>query len=344
MLAKRARYWCVNDAGRCQHALADTPFSQAQFTAWRGLCGGVGNVPGCGQPLALGAPYDPRPQTVAIGAALLVVGMPLAWLLRTQVFPPPLDRITFAVIQTRVTDSQGKVAIEVVRDSALSQRTEVALQMIDGSAKAGQDYQPASSPLVFEPGEQRKSVQVALLPDPTQLKAERHFELVLNNVAGLPRHLVVIAPKTVDRSQQLQAEQAVLAASRIAIDIVQYVVSRELTDELMSGSRSNAASYRLYKQQLAEVDGNLVRAREAYGRALEELKSFPPAFVLNTMDKVAADLARKSFEQQSLATSVMKRQFTELISQKTMDLDRWVIDLGKTAPRPPGAGAKRPST
>lgn len=344
MLAKRARYWCVNDTGRCPHALADTPFSQAQFDVWRGVCGGVDNVPGCGKQLAIGAPHDPRPRAMAIGAVLLVVGMPLTWVVRTQVFPPPLEHIAFLETQTRANDSQGKVVIDVVRDSALGQRAEIIMRTVDGSAKAGQDYRPVSSSLVFQPGEQRKSVPVALLPDPTQMKAERHFELVLNNVVGEPRHLVVIAPKTVDRSQQLQAEQAVMAASRIAVDIAQYVVTRDLTDELMSGSRSNAASFRLYKQQLAEIDGNLVRAREAYGRALSELQSYQPTFVLNTMDRVAADLARKSFVQQSLATGVMKRQFTELLAHKTMDLDQWVIDLGKTAPRLPGVGGNRPST
>lgn len=344
MLAKRARYWCVNLDGRCTHALADTPFSQAQFSAWHGACGGLGNVSGCGKPLAAGAADNPRPRAAAIGAALLVAGLPLGWLLRTQVFPPPLESIAFSAIQTRAIDSQGNVVIEVVRDKAAGQRAEVALQTIDGTAKAGQDYQPVSKPLVFEPGEQRKSVPVTLLPDPTQLKAERHFELVLNNVVGVPRHLVVIGPKAVERSQQVQAEQAVMAASRIAVDIAQYVVGRELADELMSGSRNDTASYRLYKQQLAEIDGNLVRAREAYGRALAELQSFPPTYVLTTMDKVAVDLARKSFEQQSLATGVMKQQFSELLAQKTMDLDRWVVDLGKTAPRLPGVGSKRPST
>lgn len=339
----RTRYWCANVSGRCAHALADTPFTQYQFGSWHGLCGGGLGGNGCGQPLIAGEALDLRSRWSAIGVAMLVVVSLIGWLLRTQVFPPPLERVAFAVAETRVDDGRGSLTIEVVRDAALDRRVEVLCQSVDGTAKAGQDFQAVTNRLVFEPGERSKAITITLLPDPISQKAERHFAVMLPNVLDEPRHVVVIAPKPVDRSAQLQAEQMVMMASRTAIDIASLAVKRQVLDELMMASRDDATGFRAYKQQLADVEGNLVRAREGYAQALRDLRTHQPTLVLSTMDRLREDLARKSFVQQSRAMGVMKQQFAELLQHDTMDLDRWVQDLGKIVPRVPGSVKGTPS-
>jgi hypothetical protein len=332
------RYWCTNLAGQCAHALADTPFSQAQFNAGGGRCGGasVSNAQGCGQPLVAGAALDRRPRWAAAGLGVLAALSVCGWVLRTVVFPAPLEQVSFAQAETRTDDDHGSLAIEVVRVAALDRRLEVLCQSVDGTAKAGQDFEQVSNRLVFEPGERSKAVAITLLPDRSLQKADRHFTVTLTNVRGEPRHAVLISPKAIDRSAQLQAEQVVMAASRTAADIAGFAVKRQVIDGLMGSSRGDASAFRAYKQQLADVDSNLVRAREGYAQSLRELQTHQSTLVLTTMDRLADELARKSFMQQSRAMGVMKQQFTELLQHQTMDLDRWVQDLGKVVPRVPG--------
>jgi hypothetical protein len=339
----QTRYWCANVAGRCPHALADTPFSQTQCDAWQGRCGGGGAGAGCGEPLHAGEPRDLRPRRAALGVGMLTAVSLVGWLLRTQVFPPPLERVGFALAETRTEDDRGTVSIEVVRDAALDRRVEVLCQSVDGSAKAGQDFQPVTNRLVFERGERSKAIAITLLPDRSLQKAERHFAVRLPDVLGEPRHVVVIVPKAVDRNAQLQAEQMVMMASRTAADIAGLAVKQQVLDQLMTASRDDATGFQAYKRQLSDVEGNLVRAREAYAQALRDLQTHQTTLVLATMDRLGEDLARKSFAQQSRAMAVMKQQFTELLQHRTMDLDRWVQDLGKTVPRVPDTVRGTPS-
>ena len=335
------RYWCANTAGGCVHALADTPFDQARCDALQGLCGGPGGTEGCGARLVEGEPLDPRPRRAVLLFASITTLAGVGWVVRTQMFPPPLQGLAFASVQTRVDDGMSTLAVEVVRAEAIDRRLELRCRSVDGSARAGQDFQPISQLLVFEPGERRKWLQIALLPDGTRQKPERHFEVMLPDVLGAPRHVVLIAPKTVDRTAQLQADQMVMMASRTAADIASLAVKRQVLDELMTSRRDNLTEFRAYKAQLAEVESNLVRAREGYGQALHDLQTHQPTLVLESMDRLGEDLARRSFTQQSRAMGVMKRQYGELLQHKSMDLDRWVQDLGKIIPKAPNGQTGR---
>jgi len=328
------RYWCANVAGRCLHALADTPFDERQFRAWHGRCGGdEGADGGCGQPLVAGEAHDLRRRWLA-GAVLAAGALSLGgWTLRELLLPAPIERVAFASAETRTDDTRGTLSIEVVRDAEIERRIVVRCRTIDGSAKAGEDFDPVTDRLVFEPGERRKELALTLLPDSTRQKAERHFTLVLPDVLGAPRHVIVIEPRAVDRSAQRQADQGVMMASRTAADIASLVVKHDVLDRLMAASRDDAAAFDAYRRQLADVDGNLTRAREGYAQALRDLQTFQPTLVLESMDRLGTDLARRSFTQQSRAMAVMKQQYAELLRGGGMDLDRWVIDLGKTVPR-----------
>jgi len=337
------RYWCTNVGGRCPHALADTPFDQKQFDAWHGLCGAGPGEHGCGQALQGGELRDPRARRVLIGGTALATLALLGWAARPVLFPSPLERVAFAASETRTEEGRSSLSIEVVRSAALDQRVEVLCRLVDGSAKAGVDFQATTDRLVFEAGERSKALPIALLPDASHQRGERHFAVALANVAGEPRHVVVIAPKPVDRSAQLQAEQMVMMASRTAADIASLAVKHEVLDELLTGSRNDPVGFRNYKLQLAEVDGNLMRAREGYAQALRDLRTHPSVLVLDAMTRLQQDLDRREFGQQSKAVGVMKRQFGELLQHDTMDMDRWVRDLSVIVPRAPGGPSAKPS-
>lgn len=327
----RARYYCNNTHAGCRYAKGDVPFSAQEFRKFEGRCCGR-NGDGCGQALVAGQPLDLRPKWTAFGFAGVVVALGLGWGARTVFFPPPIEGIAFAVTETRVDDGRGLLSLEVVRKAGQEHRVTVGYTSVDGTAKAGQDYEAVQSRVIFESGESHKVVSVTLLPDRTQQKGERHFTLILTNVLGEPKHVVFIAPRHVDRSQQLQAEQAVLLASRIATDIGGFVVKRRVLVELLDGSRTNNAEFRAYKQQLIEVQDNLSRAREGYAQSMRTLLTHQATGVLNAMDRTSEDLRQKTFEQQSQAIKIMKRQFSELLAQKSMDMDRWANELATIVP------------
>jgi|GEM_PF-5508879 len=337
-----ARYYCNNTHASCRYARRDIPFSEQEFRKFDGRCCGK-NGDGCGQALVAGQPLDLRPRWAAIGFASLVVALGLGWGIRTFFFPPPIEGVAFAVTETRVDNGKGLLSLEVVRKTGLEQRVTIGYKSIDGTAKAGEDFEAVQSSVIFESGESRKVASVTLLPDLTQQKEERHFSLILTNVIGEPKHVVFIVPRQVDRSQQLQAEQTVLSASRVAADIGGFMVKRRVLDELLYSNRASNAEFRAYKQQLMDVQNNLSRAREGYAQHMRSLQTFQAAIVLKAMDRISEELNQKTFDQQSQAMKVMKRQFTELLNRKSMDMDRWADELATIVPQI-GSNGGKPST
>jgi len=331
-LGVHLRYYCINLAGACRHAERDRVFTAAEFASCAGMCRPVEGE-GCGQPLAAGEPLDRRRRWMGIGLTGLLLAGGVGWEVRQLLFPPPLEHLDFASHQTEVSDQAGVLAIEIVRGAGLDRPASVDYAAADGSAKAGQDYTAVRGTLAFAPGEQRKTLSVSLLPDITFQKGRRYFSLVLLNVRDTPQHLIYIDQPKVAGNDKLLAEQTVLAASRTAKDIADYVVRKETLDKLLLHRRSEVEEFRQYQQSLAVVSGNLSRARESYLQMLRDFKSQQPAVVLGAMDHVAYDLQQKGFIQQAQAVTIMKRQFGELLRNSSADMDRWAQELSQVVPR-----------
>ena len=77
-------------------------------------------------------------------------------------------------------ETAGEIRFNVALEQAARDRVTVDYQTMDGVAAAGTDFEAASGTLVFQPGETRKTVSVALLDDAIDEGAET-FELVLSN-------------------------------------------------------------------------------------------------------------------------------------------------------------------
>jgi hypothetical protein len=328
----RSRYYCNNTGGSCRYALGDVPFCAREFRRFEGRCRGR-KADGCAAQLVAGDPQDLRPRLLIVGFLLIGAMTGLAWTAKQIYFPPPLEHVSFVTTETRTDDGVGLLELEVVRDADIERRIQVQYGFIDGTAKAGEDYQAAQNVLTFERGERHKSIELSVLPDRTLEKDARYFSLTLLNVVGKPRHVIRIAPHPVDQSQQLQAEQMVLSTSRIAADIATFMVKRRVLLDLVTAGGATQGEVVEYKRQLIEVQDNLSRAREGYEQSLRELQAQQATLVMRTMDRLVDDLAQKHFAQQSRALAITKTQFTEFVTKRSMDMDRWAGELEGAVPR-----------
>ena len=337
-LWRRPRYYCNNVNG-CPYARKDTPFTERAFKKFKGHCKGHSND-GCGSRLKLGDPQDLRARRIVTLTAIAAAALGTAWLARTVLFPPPLTHIAFATSETTTDDQAGLVSLQIVRSADLNRRVRVELASEDGTAKAGEDYGAIRRELTFEPGERNKTLQLSVLPDRTFEKTARYFTLTLLNVTGEPQQVVRIAPHQVPHSEELEAEQAVLAASRIAADIAGLMVKRRVLVDLVTQRTSFRDEVEEYKRQLIDIQDNLSRARESYLEAMRNLQTHQAALVMRTLDRVHTDLVKKDFGQQARALEILKGQFTELANTQDMDMDRWVKELEAAVPRPEEPKAK----
>jgi hypothetical protein len=338
------RYCCTNVSERCPYALDDALFSQAQFDGWGGRCTGDAGRPGCGGALHQGLAEECRPRWFAVGAAFVCGLVCVAFVLRTYVFPPPLKHIAFTSSRTTVVDTAGEAVIAVRRTDDLQAAARLQARFVDGSARSEEDYLASVSAIDLEPGQDQVLIRIPVLRDSSFRKHERHFSVVLDNVQDQPSHTVVITPSTVAPDSRVTITQSVLSASRIAADIGGLVVKVEAMEKLMSAYRNDTGHFEETRLQHRAAIDNLVRAREAYLRAVQDLRMQPAQEVLSTVDRLPADLRERGLKQQANTLPVLGRHLQELFSGKSADMDRWVTEIGATVPRVKGWNSTAPST
>lgn len=334
--ARRPRYCCTNVRDGCFHALSDTLFSQAEYDSASGTCTGTAARPGCGHPLQPGLPLDQRARWLTLGAATVGGLAACAMLLRVYVFPAPLEHISFTSGQTTVVDTAGQVTVTLRRTQGQEVAARLDARVVDGSARSGEDYVAPLPPVDFAAGASETLIQITILRDTSFRKRDRHFSVVLANVKGEPRHRVVITPPVFEQATRVAIEQSVLSASRISADMASLVVKLEAMEKLMSLYREDAARFEEAQQQHRAVAGNLVRAREAYLRAVQDLRSQPAQEVLATVDRLTADLRSRGMKQQADTLPLLGRHLQELLNGRPADMDRWTGEIGATVARVPG--------
>jgi len=326
-----ARYYCRNTAGGCEYARSDALFSADECRRAAGLCAGR-NADGCGQPLVAGAAKNHLPRWTVLAVCATAAIVCLGWLMRTLLFPAPIEQVDFASRSSQVSDQAGIASLEVVRRGAADRQQTVAYSCLDGSAKSSEDYEPVSGKLVFLKGERRKTLVVAILPDATFQKSRRHFQVTLTNAAGQPQHIVQIVPRTVDRNEQVQAEQLVRAASQSAKDVADFHVRLQTLEDVLSDG-AQSADLDTFRESQSITRGNLTRARESYLRFLLDLQSYRPGTVLQAMQNISKELRARDYQQQAAAVDIMKQHYNELLNKQPPDMDRWVAELATVVPR-----------
>ncbi|QSN63510.1 Calx-beta domain-containing protein [Caballeronia sp. M1242] len=327
----RRRWYCSNVVG-CARARSDEPFWE------RDLKQGV-ICSQCGQSLVEGKPIDVRARRIAVGAAVAVTAVLVVWALKAIFFPTPLQYVDFAQHETRVQQNGITLTLPVVRSRDVNRRETVRFSTVDGTAKAGVNYEAAQGELVFEPGETSRDVRITVLPGSGRLKSDLYFNLILVNVANKPHQVVIIEePKIID-TLAAQAERVVRAASVVAKDIADAVVREHVVTRLLSASRADPAAFERYQNALQVIQGNLRRSRESYEQSFRDMRGIQPRAVMEAMDRVSDNQNRNGFVQQARATAIMKRQFDEYLSDGNMDMDRWANELSSVVPVARSGGA-----
>ncbi len=105
---------------------------------------------------------------------------------------------SFAVTNVTIVETNAALTFEVRRSGDASGSASVTVRTRDGSATAGQDYQPLDSTLVFGPGEWTKTVTVNVLDD-LLVEGTEQFTLSLTNATD---GFGVAAPGTITISIQ----------------------------------------------------------------------------------------------------------------------------------------------
>jgi len=78
---------------------------------------------------------------------------------------PPKALVEFVVTAINVLESGKVVNVEVVRKYQMDKKVTVHYETIDGSANADEDYKPKKDVLVFEPKEEKKTVDIEIIDD-----------------------------------------------------------------------------------------------------------------------------------------------------------------------------------
>ena len=94
--------------------------------------------------------------------------------------------LAFASPDFYVTENAGEFLVSVSRLNGLSESVTVDYDVIDGTARAGEDFVPTSGTLVFEPGQPTASFKVQILNSPEVGDNDETVVLRLNN--PMPRH------------------------------------------------------------------------------------------------------------------------------------------------------------
>ena len=329
----RQRYYCINDSGGCHYCINDVPFTPDQARENGGRCRGR-EPAGCREFLVEGDPEDLRFlwATACLVFGLFVLGT--AWVVRTWIFPPPLEHVAFDPAEVHAEDSVGLVRVTVVRSGDLNSRIQVRYASEDGSAKADEDYESVQNTVIFEPGENRKAIPVRLLPDPTLRKEPRYFTLTLLNVEQLPRGTVYIEPRRSDQTAEKLAEQAIKLASATALDVADNMIKLDQVSNILAHpTLLTPVLTRKYQEQRDSIQGNLTRSRESYLQQLGNLQGFRAPLVMHALDEVHAFLASSGHDQQAQAVERIRSHFAQFQQTHNVDMDRWAQDLKGIIPR-----------
>lgn len=250
------------------------------------------------------------------------------------VFPDPIRDVAFADVETRLDGGSSNTLIRVrlKRTTPANEPMHIQYRSESLTAVAGQDYEASEGTVTIEPGKQETEIKLMVHLDPTNTKADRSFAVLLSNVEGQPRHYVTLAERKVDTTEEQRVQVVVRSASRLAKDVADGVVRRQVFADLLASSRNDPEAFTVVQTKLQNAQDDLSRARELYVETLRSLQIFQPRLVVDVMTAVSKDQEKAGFHQQAQATSLMRGQFQELVKDGRSYLDKWSEELSHVVP------------
>lgn len=328
----RHRYCCVNVEG-CRYARGDHIYTEEDHRR-NPVCTGTQDD-GCGKPLVQGHVDDSRLKWLGVGLALLVLMTFGAGLLKHFVFPDPMIGFRFDVPSTHVLAGQARVVLAIRRDKGDSASADVRYRTEDGSAQAGRDYVASEGVLHFDDRAQTRNIELALLPGQLDAQAMKSFSITLSNVAGHPRHVVVIAPPPIDAEAIGKASALVRAVSALSMDIASFYVKRKELHHIFNTANLASQDRVKFTAELDQLDVDMAQAKKRYEDMLRSLAALDPRGVSNGFDAWDAHLDQIDMQQQRAATRIARRQCSELRQSGQVQTERWALELSNAVPRAP---------
>lgn len=323
----KRRYYCTNTQ-HCELAYNDHVYSRNDFESSE-QCQ-------CQQPLTEGDAIDRRKTAAATLAAMLLLLTTTTLWLHRQLNPAPLQQIAFVDTNTTIKEDQASVAIPVIRTSGTDTTTTVRYQIINGSAKAGEDFNAADGELFFGVGQSSKKILIPVIADSNYQEKNESFSIRLSNVLGTPTHTVIITDTPLDSDMVEKSTLLVRALSRRAMDIAEAMVKIETITRYLESSTGNSIKYDMFTKRLNDQSYNLRQASEDYIQKIKAVSGLEKAIVLQTMDRWLNQLSNKDLPQQQKATQIMREQYLDYLDSKTataITLMEWQQQLSLAIPR-----------
>lgn len=325
----RPRYYCTN-ASACTHARANRVFDQATFSA-HGRCIGSG-TDGCGGTLVAGDPLDQRGRIFFTLMTLIA----LTWYLIPLLFPAPLSGVTFIGADTRVTQGNAQtLQVMIERSTDLAHGCKVTYRTTEGSAKAQQDFAPASGKVEFAPGEKRKAIEIRILAG--NAENAKNFFLELSNVRDTPHHSITLEPPKGDPAIVAKAGVLVRGASNLAMDIADLYLRIEHGNLILASGKLGIANKKLIREALDEQEARLNQATQRYVQMLNDLSQLDPVNVRISFEQLQDILHKKAMDQQAKVTEVAQKHHDDLRKGQVPRPDFWALQLSRAIPHP-GSG------
>lgn len=257
-------------------------------------------------------------------ACLSLLGA-IGWFVKPMIIPESIEGVSFAETVTRVEESMGIVEVEVLLKAPLSKKLVVDYNLLEGTAKAGADFNANGGQVTFLPGQTSSKISVAIVPDRSQLEINESFELVLSNIEGNPKHIVIIVEEGVNKDLLEKSDVIVADLSRLAADIANdYATIKMLEAYLKNSLDSDPRLTNRYEQ--AKV--NILNARERYLLQFHDLSDLDPAVVKASIENRLAVIDRDGAKLQYKATVIMRGQLFEYFDTRIPVADTWIRELG----------------
>ena len=93
-----------------------------------------------------------------------------------------IEKPTFSIEDPTVNESDGTATLTITLNPTSTSQTSVQYKTVEGTAKAGSDYTavPSGGPVIFQPGDTSKTIQIPIVPD-TYFELQEVFTVELFN-------------------------------------------------------------------------------------------------------------------------------------------------------------------
>ncbi|USI27916.1 Calx-beta domain-containing protein [Alteromonas macleodii] len=251
-----------------------------------------------------------------------------AWMLAPIINPPKLEHVNFEHTLTRVKEADAVAQISILFKAESSERLVIEYSLFSGTATAGEDFNNQPGQLILEPGQQQGTISIPITPDRNQREANENFEIVLNNVEGLPRHTILIEEEGVNKELLEMSDVLIADLSRLAADIANdYATIKMLEDYIKSSLNPDEQLVARYER--AKI--NILRARERYLLQFNDALDLDPVVIDMSITNRLAAIKRDNAELQYNATHQMQIQLNEYMNTKIPQTDLWIEELGALA-------------